>query len=52
VRGARSAREIVETAKRSGGTVKGPVPLPTTMERFTMLIPPHADKAVSGEMTG
>src|SRR5262249_717581 len=39
-----SAREIVETAKRTGATVKGPVPLPTKMERFTMLISPHADK--------
>ena len=39
-----SAREIVETAKRTGATVKGPVPLPTKMERFTMLVSPHADK--------
>ena len=39
-----SAREIVETAKRTGATVKGPVPLPTKMERFTMLISPHSDK--------
>ena len=39
-----SALEIVETAKRTGATVKGPVPLPTKMERFTMLISPHADK--------
>jgi len=39
-----SAREIVETAKRTGATVKGPVPLPTKMERFTVLISPHADK--------
>ncbi len=39
-----SAREIVETAKRTGATVRGPVPLPVKMERFTMLISPHADK--------
>ena len=34
-----SAREIVETAKRTGATVKGPVPLPTKMERFTCSSP-------------
>ena len=39
-----SAREIVETAKRTGATVKGPVPLPTKMERFTVLTAPHGDK--------
>ena len=39
-----SAREIVETAKRTGATVRGPVPLPTKMERFTLLVSPHADK--------
>jgi small subunit ribosomal protein S10 len=39
-----SAREIVETAKRTGATVRGPVPLPVKMERFTLLIAPHADK--------
>ena len=39
-----SAREIVETAKRTGATVRGPVPLPVKMERFTLLISPHADK--------
>jgi small subunit ribosomal protein S10 len=37
-----SAREIV--AKRTGATVRGPVPLPVKMERFTLLISPHADK--------
>ena len=37
-----SAREIVETAKRTGATVKGPVPLPTKMERFTLLVSPHS----------
>jgi len=39
-----SAREIVETAKRTGAQVKGPVPLPTKMERFTVLISPHVNK--------
>ena len=32
-----SAKEIVETAKRTGAQVKGPIPLPTKMERFTIL---------------
>ena len=39
-----SAREIVDTAKRTGATVKGPVPLPTKIERFTVLISPHVNK--------
>ena len=39
-----SAREIVETAKRTGATVKGPVPLPTKQERWTVLISPHVNK--------
>jgi small subunit ribosomal protein S10 len=39
-----SAREIVDTAKRTGATVKGPVPLPTKTERFTVLISPHVNK--------
>ena len=39
-----SAREIVETAKRTGSAVKGPIPLPTKMERFTVLVSPHVDK--------
>jgi small subunit ribosomal protein S10 len=40
----RSAREIVDTAKRTGATVKGPVPLPTKIERYTVLISPHVNK--------
>jgi|TARA_B100001013_G_C24231351_1_gene293278 ribosomal protein S10 len=40
----RSAGEIVETAKRTGATVKGPVPLPTKIERYTVLISPHVNK--------
>ena len=39
-----STREIVETAKRTGAQVKGPIPLPTKKERFTVLTSPHADK--------
>ncbi len=39
-----SAKEIVDTARRTGATVRGPVPLPTKMERFTLLVSPHADK--------
>ena len=40
----KSAKEIVETAKRTGAQVRGPIPLPVKMERFTILISPHADK--------
>ena len=40
----RSASEIVDTAKRTGATVKGPVPLPTKIERYTVLISPHVNK--------
>jgi small subunit ribosomal protein S10 len=39
-----SAGEIVETAKRTGAQVKGPIPLPTKIERFTVLISPHVNK--------
>ena len=39
-----SATEIVETAKRTGARVKGPIPLPTRKERFTILISPHVNK--------
>ena len=40
----RSAEEIVETAKRTGARVKGPIPLPTRKERFTVLVSPHVNK--------
>ncbi|KPK33523.1 MAG: 30S ribosomal protein S10 [Betaproteobacteria bacterium SG8_40] len=40
-----SAIEIVETAKRTGAVVKGPVPLPTRIERFNLLRSPHVDKS-------
>ena len=39
-----SALEIVETAKRTGAVVKGPVPLPTRIERFDVLRSPHVNK--------
>ena len=39
-----SAQEIVETAKRTGAQVHGPIPLPTRKERFTVLISPHVNK--------
>jgi ribosomal protein S10 len=38
-----STKEIVETAKRTGAQVKGPIPLPTKKERFTVLISPHVN---------
>ena len=40
----KSASEIVETAKRAGARVKGPIPLPTKIERYTILISPHVNK--------
>jgi small subunit ribosomal protein S10 len=40
----KSAKEIVDTAKRTGAQVKGPIPLPVKLERFTLLVSPHADK--------
>jgi small subunit ribosomal protein S10 len=39
-----SAKEIVDTAKRTGAQVCGPIPLPTKIERFTVLVSPHVDK--------
>jgi small subunit ribosomal protein S10 len=39
-----SAREIVSTAKRTGAQVRGPVPLPTRIETFTVNRSPHVDK--------
>jgi len=40
----KSAIEIAETAKRTGAQVRGPIPLPTKKERFTILISPHVNK--------
>ncbi len=39
-----STTEIVDTAKRTGASIKGPIPLPTQIERFTVLRSPHVDK--------
>jgi small subunit ribosomal protein S10 len=39
-----STQEIVDTAKRTGAQVRGPIPLPTDTERYTILISPHVNK--------
>ncbi len=39
-----SAGEIVNTAQRTGASVRGPIPLPTRIEKFTVLRSPHIDK--------
>jgi small subunit ribosomal protein S10 len=39
-----STKEIVNTAKRTGAQIRGPVPLPTRIERFTVNRSPHVDK--------
>ncbi|NCQ61049.1 MAG: 30S ribosomal protein S10 [Myxococcales bacterium] len=39
-----STSEIVETAKRTGATVAGPIPLPTRINKYTVLRGPHVDK--------
>ncbi len=39
-----STEEIVETAKRTGAEVRGPIPLPTRIEKFTVLRSPHVNK--------
>lgn len=39
-----SAIEIVDTAKRTGAKIAGPIPLPTKIERYTVLRSPHVDK--------
>lgn len=39
-----STQEIVETVKRTGAQLRGPIPLPTRKERYTILISPHANK--------
>ena len=40
----RSATEIVDTARRTGARVAGPIPLPTAISRYTVLRSPHVDK--------
>ncbi len=39
-----STQEIVETASRTGAQIRGPIPLPTRREKFTILISPHVNK--------
>ncbi len=39
-----STAEIVSTAKRTGARIRGPIPLPTRIEKFTVLRGPHIDK--------
>ena len=39
-----STVEIVNTVKRTGATIKGPIPLPTKFDRYTVLRSPHIDK--------
>jgi small subunit ribosomal protein S10 len=39
-----SASEILETAKRTGAKVVGPIPLPVKINRYTVLRSPHVDK--------
>ena len=39
-----SANDIIDTAKRTGAKVRGPIPLPTRMEKFTVNKSPHVDK--------
>ncbi|MDN6180691.1 MAG: 30S ribosomal protein S10 [Halomonas subglaciescola] len=39
-----STAEIVDTAKRTGAQVRGPIPLPTIRERYTILVSPHVNK--------
>ncbi|MCH9764143.1 MAG: 30S ribosomal protein S10 [Gammaproteobacteria bacterium] len=39
-----STREIVETVKRTGAQIRGPIPLPVRKEKFSVLISPHVNK--------
>lgn len=45
-----SAQEIVDTAKRTGAVVRGPVPLPTRIQRFDLLRSPHVNKTSRDQM--
>lgn len=40
----KSVKEIVDTARRTGATIKGPIPLPTRINKFCVLRSPHVDK--------
>lgn len=39
-----STREIVDAARRTGARIRGPIPLPTKIEKYTILISPHVNK--------
>ena len=43
-----STAEIFQTAKRTGADVRGPIPLPNKIEKFTVLRGPHIDKKIAG----
>ena len=45
-----STQEIVETARRTGAQVRGPIPLPTRKERYTILVSPHVNKDARDHM--
>src|SRR5690625_7246702 len=45
-----SAAEIVDTAKRTGAVVRGPVPLPTRIRRYDVLSSPHVDKSARDQL--
>lgn len=40
----KAMREIISTVKRTGASIKGPIPLPTKIEKFTVIRGPHVDK--------
>ena len=44
-----STNEIVQTAKRTGASVRGPIPLPNKIEKYTVLRSPHIDKKSRGQ---
>ncbi len=46
----RSAMEIVDTARRTGALVKGPIPLPTKRERYDILKSPHVNKSARDQL--
>ena len=46
----RSAQEIVDTARRTGAIVRGPIPLPTKKERYNLLRSPHKYKSSRDQM--
>jgi small subunit ribosomal protein S10 len=47
----RSTKEIVDTAKRTGATVRGPIPLPSKKQIYSVLVSPHKDKDAQDQFT-